>query len=61
MHNYRETPRGSTTLGTPRRMMDNSTNDLNGIGWDSVDWIHVDQDMDQWRALEKTVMKRRAP
>jgi hypothetical protein len=30
--------------------------DLREIGWDGMDWIYVAQDMDQWRALVKTVM-----
>jgi hypothetical protein len=25
--------------------------DLKEIGWEDVDWIHVAQDMDQWRAF----------
>jgi hypothetical protein len=24
------------------------------MGWGGVDWIHVDQDGDQWRALVNT-------
>jgi hypothetical protein len=26
------------------------------IGWEGVDWMHLAQDKDQWRALVKTVM-----
>jgi hypothetical protein len=29
------------------------------VGWESVDWIHLTQDMDQWRALVNMVMKLR--
>jgi hypothetical protein len=25
--------------------------DLREIGWNGVDWIHMSQDRDQWRAL----------
>jgi hypothetical protein len=25
--------------------------DLNAIGWEGVDWIHLAQDSDRWRAL----------
>jgi hypothetical protein len=28
-------------------------------GWKGVDWIHVAQDRDQWRALVNTVMNLR--
>jgi len=35
--------------------------DLREIGWEGVDWIHLDQDRDQWRALVNTVMKLRVP
>jgi hypothetical protein len=31
--------------------------DLKEIGWESVDWIHLGQDRDQWLALVTTVMK----
>jgi hypothetical protein len=31
------------------------------IGWEVLDWIHVAQDRDQWRALVNTVMKLRVP
>jgi len=24
---------------------------LRGIGWEGVDWMHLTQDRDQWRAL----------
>jgi hypothetical protein len=30
--------------------------DLREIGWDSVDWIELPQDRDQWRALVNTAM-----
>jgi hypothetical protein len=31
--------------------------DFREIGWDGMDWIHLAQDRDQWRALVNTVMK----
>jgi hypothetical protein len=31
---------------------------LREIGWESVEWIHLGQDRDQWRAVLNTVMKR---
>jgi hypothetical protein len=30
--------------------------DVREIGWERVDWIHLAQDRDQWRALVNTVM-----
>jgi hypothetical protein len=35
--------------------------DLRETGWDGIDWIHLAQDRDQWRALVNTVMKLRVP
>jgi hypothetical protein len=31
--------------------VDNVKMDLRGTGWDGMDWIDLDQDRDQWRAL----------
>jgi hypothetical protein len=30
--------------------------DVRETGWDSVDWIHLTQDRNQWWALMNTVM-----
>jgi hypothetical protein len=30
--------------------------DLKKVGWEGVDWIHVAQDRDRWRAFVTTVM-----
>jgi hypothetical protein len=50
------------TLGRPRNSwVGNIKTDLKEIGWDSVDWIDLAQDKDQWRALLKTVMNLRVP
>jgi hypothetical protein len=35
--------------------------DLREIGWDGMEWIHLAQDSDQWRALVNTVMNLRVP
>jgi hypothetical protein len=31
------------------------------IGWEGVDWIHLAQDRDQWRAFVNTLMYPRVP
>jgi len=50
-------PEGKRPLGRPsRRWEHNSTTDLMEIGWEGVDWIHVAQDRDQWRAVVNTVI-----
>jgi hypothetical protein len=35
---------------------DNIRKDLRKIRWEGVDWIHLVQDTDQWRAVVNTVM-----
>jgi hypothetical protein len=45
-------PEGKRPLGRPRRMwMDNIKMNLRKIGWDGVDWMDLNQDRNQWRAL----------
>jgi hypothetical protein len=39
-----------------RRWVYNIKMDLIKIGWDSMDWIDLAEDRDQWRALVNTVM-----
>jgi hypothetical protein len=36
--------------------LDDIRMDLREIGWEGVDWIHLAQDRDQWRALLNMVM-----
>jgi hypothetical protein len=36
--------------------VDNIKMDLTDIGWDSMDWIDLAEDRDQWRALVNVVM-----
>jgi hypothetical protein len=44
-------PEGNRPLGRPRRRWVNNIKiDLRGTGWDGMDWIHLAQDRDQWRA-----------
>jgi hypothetical protein len=55
-------PEEKRALGRPRhRWKDNIKMDLIEIRWGDVDWIHVAQDRDQWRALVNTVMNLRVP
>jgi hypothetical protein len=42
-------------------MKDNIRMDLREKAWEDVDWLHVTQDRDQWRALVNTVMNFRVP
>jgi hypothetical protein len=43
------------------RWEDNIRLDLKEIGREDVDWIHLDQDRDQWRDVVNTVMNLRIP
>jgi hypothetical protein len=53
---------GRRPLGRPRRRwVDNIKIDLREKEWDSVDWVDLAQDRDQWRALVNTVMNLRIP
>jgi hypothetical protein len=38
------------------RWEDNIRMDIREIGWEAVDWIHLTQDRDKWRALVNTIM-----
>jgi hypothetical protein len=52
--------KGKRPLGRPRRgWEDNIRMDLWEIGWGDVNWMHVAQDRDHWRALVNTVMNLR--
>jgi hypothetical protein len=55
-------PGGRRPLGKPRcRWEDNIKMDLREIGFGDMDWIHLAQDRDRWRALVNTVMNLRVP
>jgi len=43
------------------RLYDNIRKDLKEIGWESVDWIHLAQDKDQWQAPLNMVMILQVP
>jgi hypothetical protein len=38
-----------------RRWEDNTMTDIRETGWEDVDWMNLDQDRDQWRAVVNTV------
>jgi hypothetical protein len=47
-------------LGRPRyRWEDNIIKHLWGIEWQDVEWMHLAQDTNQWRAVVNTVINRR--
>jgi hypothetical protein len=55
-------PEGRRPLGRPRRRWeDNIKMDLRKTGFGDVDWIHLAQNTDRWRALVNTVMNLRVP
>jgi hypothetical protein len=55
-------PEERRPLGRPRhRWEDNIKIDLREIGFGNVDWIHLAQDRDSWRAIVNTVMNLRVP
>jgi len=41
-------------------MEDNIRIDLREIGWEGVDWIHLAQDTDQWRAVVTVSFSQRS-
>jgi transcription termination factor 2 len=55
-------PEGRRPLGRPRRRWkDNIKMNLREIVFEDVDWIHLAQDRDRWRAVVNTVMNLRVP
>jgi hypothetical protein len=53
---------GKKPLLKPRRIWeDNIETDFREIGWEGVDWIHLAQDRDQWRAAVDMVTNVRVP
>jgi hypothetical protein len=55
-----ESPKGKRALGRPRcRWEDGLKMDLRETGWRGVEWIHLAQDRDRWRAVANEVMNLR--
>jgi hypothetical protein len=53
-------PEGRRPLGRPRRRWEDKIKmDLREIRFGDVDWIHLAQDRDRWRAVVNTVMNLR--
>jgi hypothetical protein len=47
--------RKQTNRKTMAQREDNTKTDLEETGWEGVDWIHLVQDIDQWRAFVNMV------
>jgi hypothetical protein len=55
-------PEGKRPIGRPRRRWeDNIRMDIMERVWEDVDWIHMAQDMNQWRAVVNTLMNLLVP
>ena len=55
-------PEGNRTLGKPRRRWkDNIKMDIQGVGCGGMNWIHLAQEMERWRALVNVVMNHQVP
>jgi ribosome biogenesis protein Nip4 len=55
-------PEGRRPLTRPRhRWEDNIKMDFRDRGFGDVDWFHLAQDRDRWRAVVNTVMSLRTP
>jgi hypothetical protein len=53
-------PEGKRSLVRPRRRLEDGIKmDLREIGWGGVEWIHLAQDRDRWRAVVNAVMNLR--
>jgi hypothetical protein len=48
-------------LGRPRCRWKDNIMDLREKGWESVHWIHLARERDQWRAVVNTVMNLQVP
>jgi hypothetical protein len=54
-------PEGKGSFRRPRHRWEDTIMDLMEIRWEAVEWMHLAQDRDHWRALVNTVMSLRVP
>jgi hypothetical protein len=53
---------GKRPLGRPRHRCEyNIKIEIMEIGWERMDWMHVDQDRDQWPFRVNTIINFRIP
>jgi hypothetical protein len=53
-------PEGNRPHIRPRRRWEDAIRmELREVCWEGVNWLHLAQDRDQWRAIVRTVMKHR--
>ena len=53
---------GKRLLTRPRRRWEENVNmELQEMGWEGLDWIDLDQDMDRWRTSVKAEKKLWVP
>jgi hypothetical protein len=50
---------GKRPPGRPTHRLEDIKMDRRQTGWGGMDWIHLAQDRDKWKALVKTVMNLR--
>jgi len=61
-NNLARKPEGKRPRGRPRRRLEDKIRmKLRKIGWKGADWIHLAQDMNQWRALVNAEINLRVP
>jgi hypothetical protein len=54
-------PKGKRPLERPRCRWEDTRIQLKEIGLEGLDWNHLAQGRDQWRALVNTIMKLQVP